>query len=71
LIFRHGSNAKERKLALTALRKINSLKSMAYIYQGMAFEKNDFLKEKCNKILSEYYSHNKDITDEDLQITLQ
>ena len=69
-IFNNATVTKERKLALVALAKINSLKSMAYIYQGMINEDDDSIKKEGCCVLNDFRSANQDITENDFQLAL-
>lgn len=70
-IFQFGTDEQERRLAMVALAKINTVRSMAYIYQGMAVERNESIKKQCYCILNEYCLANRDITDDDFKLALQ
>lgn len=69
-IFCYGTDPAERRLALVVLGKINSLKSMAYIYNGMIFENDASIKKQGCCILNEYCLANVDVTDNDFRMSV-
>lgn len=70
-IFQFGPDAYERRLALIALSKINTVRSMAYIYAGMARETNESVKKQGCCILNAFCMANADVQDEDFQLALK
>lgn len=70
-IFCYSTNVQERKLALVALAKINSLKSMSYIYQGVVLEDDEALKKQGCCALNNFYTVHQDITEKDFLLALQ
>ena len=69
-IFCYSTNKAERRLALVTLGKINSLKSMAYIYQGMITENDKSIRKQGCCILGEYCNANADLSANDLRLSL-
>jgi hypothetical protein len=70
-IFCYGTDAQERRLALIALAKINTMRSMGYIYKGMVSENNDSIKKQSCCILNDYCLANAGTTMEDFRLALQ
>jgi len=70
-IFCFGTDDQERRLALVALAKVNTMRSMGYIYKGMATEDNDAVKKQCCCILNDYCMANAGITEEDFKLALE
>ena len=70
-IFQFGSDEYERRLALIALSKINTVRSMAYIYEGMSRETNEAVKKQGCCILNEFCLAHLDVTQDDYKIALQ
>ena len=70
-IFQFGTDEYERRLAMVALAKINTVRSIAYIYDGMIRETNKSVKKQGCCILNEFCLANMDVTDEDFKLALQ
>ncbi len=70
-IFCYGTDTQERRLALAALDKINSLKAMAYIYQGLKWEDHECIKKQGCCALNAFYTTHLDITEDDLKVAFQ
>lgn len=67
-IFCYGTDARERRLALVALARINSLKSMAYIYNGLVTEGSKSIVKQGKGIIHNYCLANTNVTETDIQL---
>ena len=65
--FGYNQNPTVRRLAMIALHKINTDKSMFYLQQYLPLETNESVKKQANSILYDYLAAN-DMTLDDLKL---
>ena len=63
----NGRDARERRMAMVALSKINTRCSIEYIYKGMMNENCCSTKEQGRHILTKYCQENENVSTEDIR----